>query len=51
MIFSGGRGKLKFNELAPLFKLCFNHGIAKSKAQTVKKMFELITSYGPNEKK
>ena len=51
MIFSGGSEKLKFNELAPLVKPCFNHGIAKSKAKTVKKMFELITSYGPNEEK
>lgn len=42
---------MKFNELAPLVKPCFNHDIAKSKAKTVKKMFELITSYGQNEDK
>lgn len=49
MISVGGSGKLKFNELARLVRPCFSHEIAKSKAKTVKKMFELITNYGPNE--
>lgn len=51
MIFLVESRKLKFNELAPLIRPCFNHSIAKSKAKTVKKMFELITSYDPEEEK
>lgn len=43
--------KLKFNELAPLVQPCFSHNVAKSKATTVKKMFELITNYGDDEEK
>lgn len=43
--------KLKFNELAPLIQPCFSHNVAKSKATTVKKMFELITNYGDDEEK
>ena len=42
---------MKFNELAPLVKPCFSHDVAKSKAKTVRKMFELITSYGPDEER
>lgn len=43
--------KLKFNELAPLIQPCFSHNVAKSKAKTVKKMFELITDYEDDEEK
>lgn len=46
-----GSRKLKFNELAPLVQPCFSHNVAKSKATTVKKMFELITNYGDDEEK
>ena len=42
---------MKLNELAPLVRSCFNHNVAKSKARTVKKMFELITNYKDNEEK
>ena len=42
---------MKFNELAPLVRPCFSHNVAKSKAKTVKKMFELITNYGDDEEK
>lgn len=42
---------MKFNELAPLVQPCFSHNVAKSKAKTAKKMFELITNYGDDEEK
>lgn len=42
---------MEFNELAPLIKPCFSHSISKSKAKTVKKMFELITNYDPDDVK
>lgn len=42
---------MKFNELAPLVQPCFSHDVAKSKAKTVRKMFELITMYDSDEEK